>query len=182
MSNNVKRVFVMDMENTNNFGFLTKYEITKKDEVVLFLSDKSKPIVSRDLQYIIDNKINLKSEFVSVGTKNAMDFQIVSYISLNIKSNREYYIVSDDKGYDTVIDYMATKTNRKIQRITQNVEEIKDIAIVEILNSIPGDDDFKNKLKQINFKDRVKVHNTLVSEFGEKGKEIYQLVKPVLTA
>lgn len=182
MNDNVKRIFVMDMENTSDFGFLTKYEVTKKDEVILFLSDKSKPIANKDLRYILDNKINLKNEYVTVGTKNAMDFQIVAYISLNLKSNREYYIVSDDKGYDSVINYMSTKSNKKIQRISQNIEKGKNITIVDILDSIPGDEEFKSKLKQINFKDKVKAHNKLVSEFGEKGKEIYQLVKPVLTA
>lgn len=193
MSNNIKRVFIMDMENTNNFNFLKKYEVSKKDEVILFLSDNSRCIPPKDLTYILDNEINIKSEYVSVGTKNAMDFQMVAYISLNVKSNKQYYIVSDDKGFEVAANYIKYKTNKKIEIINQEVETIKATEILSdedsikneilsIISTTSGSEDFKNKVKKLNLQDRRKIHNELVAQFGEKGKEIYQLIKPKLTA
>lgn len=191
MNNITNRVFIVDMENTNNFKFLTKYEITKKDEIILFLSDKSKSINPKDLQYILDNNLKIKSEYVSVGTKNAMDFQIVAYISLNIKSNKQYYIVSDDKGFTVAINYISEKTNKKIELISQDIEQsipcetpndTKNEIIDSILESIPCDEELKNKIKQFDLEDKSRLHNELVSNFGEKGREIYKLIKPKLTA
>lgn len=54
---------------------------------------------------------NLKFHFtfkVKTGTKNALDFQLSSYLGMLIgqeQGNANYYIVSNDKGYDCICEF-----------------------------------------------------------------------------
>ena len=38
----MKRLFIVDTENTNNYSFISEYKLTKSDSVVLFISNRMK--------------------------------------------------------------------------------------------------------------------------------------------
>jgi hypothetical protein len=40
----MKRLFIVDTENTNNYSFISKYKLIQNDNVVLFISNRMKGI------------------------------------------------------------------------------------------------------------------------------------------
>lgn len=75
---------------------------------------------------IINNKIELETIKCSQG-KNALDFQLVSYLGFFIFSdpNSEYIIVSDDTGYDPVVKMWNNK-GVKVRRIGKDKKIIEE--------------------------------------------------------
>lgn len=100
-----KDILFVDCENV---GYVLPTYIPKTTFIYLFISDsfvleKMKKQVNKQVQ-IID-----LTHALNTHTKNAMDFCIVSKISemLNVISrHQKITIVSKDKGYDAVIDYI----------------------------------------------------------------------------
>lgn len=197
---NYKRVFVVDTENTNDFRFIKDFEVDNKDDIVLFLSEKSKPIPPKDFHYITLNNLKLKTEYIQVGTANAMDFQIVSYIALNIgaKVKKKYFIVSNDKGFELATKYIEEKNNvtiemiyqeelakkKKEDKIINNPTSTNGLSIREdVLSLIKKElkiETIPEKIQKMSFKNKSLLHNQLVMEFGSKGQDVYKIIKPIL--
>lgn len=118
--------FLVDTENINDYSFLNNYNLTKRDKLVLFVTNKSGKISFNDLELINKSKISMIFEYVGNGEKNALDFQLVTYLALYAKEKNEYIIVSKDKGYNTSIKYLKSKKNININRIEDIKQEQKE--------------------------------------------------------
>ena len=113
--------YLIDYENVRAEGIKDLTRVSKKDTIILFYSDNCKNI-SLDVMDII---IKLKAHYISfkakVGTKNALDFQLSSYLGYLIGQGKsqesKYYIVSNDKGYDCLCDYWK-ELGVTVERIT----------------------------------------------------------------
>lgn len=82
----------------------------------------------------IDSIINLSEKNISIkaidccsgkAKKNALDFQLVSYLGYMIsKQDRQrYVIVSNDSGFDPVVEFWKTFLNIDVERIAVNATE-----------------------------------------------------------
>lgn len=82
--------------------------VQEGDALVVFYSENSKSITLDILDRIVALKLKYSSFKVRVGTKNALDFQLVSYLGFLIghgENTAKYHIVSEDKGFDAVADF-----------------------------------------------------------------------------
>lgn len=103
--------YLIDLENVRKNGFLGIESLSEKDRVIIFYSDFADTIPI-DLHFQI-NASPAKFEFrkVSVGSKNALDFQLCSHLGYLIsyasrwKKTSSFYIVSNDTGYNVLINY-----------------------------------------------------------------------------
>lgn len=73
--------FLVDTENISNYSFLENYTLSKDDKLILFITTNSKPI--KNLQLINKSNISIMHENVSCGTKNALDFQLITLIFIH---------------------------------------------------------------------------------------------------
>ncbi len=106
------RYFYIDTENVKDYSFISNWEVGKGDIVILFASENSGTIKLNLLSSLELKGAKLVFEDVILGEKNAMDFQMVSCLAMNIASNNSYtenYIVSDDNGFNTAIKYLSRK-------------------------------------------------------------------------
>lgn len=201
--------FLVDFENVRTDGIKDLKGVQEGDAMVVFYSENCKSITLDVLDSIIALKLKYSSSKVKVGTKNALDFQLTSYLGYLIGQggmDTNYYIVSDDKGFEVVADFWkeqgidvscislkgpvsapkkeATKETKKAEPKKKSKVSSKDLATLdEIITLIGKDNEPAEVLKIFNqYKTKVAINNGLVKHFKDTKKvsEIYKKLKPLL--
>lgn len=192
----MKRLFIVDTENTNNYSFISEHNLTKNDTVVLFISNKMKGIKDDGCLELFNTKAKILIEKVEVGEKNSLDFQIIVYVSERVFRGKydDIYIVSNDCGYKQAINYLNNKFDKSINiinynKVPENTEAVSEISVSQvsenigelIKKSIP-EIEKKNISRIINVKNESitlsDFHNKMRKAFGdESGREMYSKLK-----
>lgn len=189
MKNKSKRIFVVDTENTNTFDFIRDYQVSEGDEIILFISTSSKPIKPMDLHTIHSKNITITTILCNSIVKNAMDFQIVTYLTLIASRNphRKHYVVSDDKSFSSFIEYLKITTPCMVEIIRQekttvNIDDDNCIKalLINILEEDYSIDNASDKVIGFDFCNKQALHNQLVQSFGPTGRLIYKQLKTAL--
>ncbi|MCR5626643.1 MAG: hypothetical protein K6F99_04940, partial [Lachnospiraceae bacterium] len=97
--------YLVDFENVRTDGIKDLKGVKEGDSMIFFYSENCKSTTLDFLDSLMELKIKYKSYKVKVGTRNALDFQLSSYLGYLIGkygTNTNYYIVSDDKGFEVV--------------------------------------------------------------------------------
>ena len=127
--------FLVDFENVKTNGVKYLENITEIDYVIIFYSEKCKGITLDVIENITKNNAKLRCYKTKTGTKNALDFQLSSYLGYLIGKGEEddkYYIVSNDRGYDCLCDYWKEQ-NMAVDRIgvAEPVKEVAEVPVVQ---------------------------------------------------
>ena len=109
---NIENFFLVDYENVKLDG-LNGIENRKKTDSICIFYSKNADKMSFDLHAILNNtKAVISTQRVRVGYKNALDFQLTSFLGYAISQCREnckkkvdFYIVTKDNGFNCLIDY-----------------------------------------------------------------------------
>lgn len=172
------RYFLVDTENISQYDFIEDFSLTSGDVIVLFVSDNSNNIRMKDLKNITKKNIIVEYEDIHGSTENALDFQLVARLSLMICSvgtDSEFFIVSNDTGFNAPIRYLREKTSAKIELI--KVQQGNEISInIETL----GDDVLDKTTKEVinNSGTLSELHNNLRALHGnDRGRELYLKIK-----
>lgn len=187
-------IFLIDYENVNVEGFNGLSNCTENDYIKIFYTKGAETLTFGLHRRLSESKSKIEYYKVENGSKNALDFQLSSYLGYLISSNpnEKYYIVSKDKGYEILTNFWQKYKNLNCQ-----------ISLVSDL-SLKNEQEEKNKLKQsikgalsdTNYSDLVNdisvliekyktkqgIYNALVKNYEQKkGSEIYKKIKPLLT-
>lgn len=120
------RLFVVDTENTNNYSFINNFKVNENDNIVLFFSNNSKSITIQTFDEILKCGAKILTQNVNVGGKNALDFQLVAFITeKTIRGNfSEIHVISNDTGFNYAIDYINSCYEGNINlEIIQNINK-----------------------------------------------------------
>lgn len=120
------RLFVVDTENTNNYSFINNFKVNENDNIVLFFSNNSKSITIKTFDEILKCGAKILTENVNVGGKNALDFQLVAFITeKTIRGNfSEIHVISNDTGFNYAIDYINSYYEGNVNlEIIQNINK-----------------------------------------------------------
>lgn len=126
-------------------------------------------------------KAEIQYENVYTGDTNALDFQLIINLVLTIAENKElnieYFIVSNDNDFELPLRYLIDRTGANIQILKTETNQIFDESM-EIYKKLNLD---KKVLKVIKKSETLsQLHNNLNKLLGsEKGKKIYQEIKPI---
>lgn len=201
--------FLVDFENVRTDGVKDLKGVQEGDSMVVFYSENCKSITLDVLNSIIALKLKYSSFKVKVGTKNALDFQLTSYLGYLIGQggmDTNYYIVSDDKGFEVVADFWkeqgisvscislkepvavpkkeATKETKKAEPKKKSKVSSKDLATLDEIKALIGKDNEPAEVLKIfnQYKTKVAINNGLVNHFKDTKKvsEIYKKLKPLL--
>ena len=187
-------IFLIDYENVNVEGFNGLSNCTENDYIKIFYTKGAETLTFGLHRRLSESKSKIEYYKVENGSKNALDFQLSSYLGYLISSNpnEKYYIVSKDKGYEILTNFWQKYKNLNCQ-----------ISLVSDL-SLKNEQEEKNKLKQsiksalsdTNYNDLVNdifvliekyktkqgINNALVKAYeSKKAGEIYKKIKPLLT-
>ena len=104
--------YLVDYENVNVSGLNGISKLTENDIVTIFYSENANTLTFGMHRRINELKACIKFQKVAVKEKNALDFQLCSYLGYLIRDkmteenlNNSYFIVSNDNGYSILPDY-----------------------------------------------------------------------------
>jgi hypothetical protein len=177
------KIYLIDTENVS-YHWMDKIKLKNDDKIILFytcntshipylelermseklhgkcIKSEKKKISYKDIEYLIVNN-NVPFEMIecSIG-KNALDFQLVSYLGMLIFENpdAEFIIVSDDHGFDAVVS-MWSKKQIFIRRYSVSEKGEKSSAVIKIRN---------------------KTSIETISELKKKKNEVENIIKDIL--
>lgn len=112
-------IYLIDSENTGSAWLGLLKGISKKDKVYIFATEKSSKITYSEAGLLADKWDQVDVVMVERGTKNALDFQLATYLGYLLRAGRngEYIIISGDTGYDPVADFWNSR-GKKVKRMT----------------------------------------------------------------
>ena len=100
-------IYLIDYENTKNLSGISN--LSADDCVVIFYSNKANSLSFDAHKEIMSATAKIEYKFVDVGSQNALDFQLSSYLGYIIKQNEtiecKICIVSKDKGFSLVSSF-----------------------------------------------------------------------------
>lgn len=187
------RYYFIDWENVGDNGFEGYEKLTQYDRIVIFIKNTMSP--SKIMRKVIENtKAKVEIKKFDARTKNAADFNIVSYLGyLVAKDNKaNYYIVSRDCGYKAAIETLQRlepntsfnlipSIHNKILEVSKvNRRLIMEQEMQPIMHRFYDEVAFK-RLINICAKSTTlgELNNKLVHTFRkEECNEIYKVVKP----
>ena len=110
----MKRVFLMDYENTAVRGLYGISELGYGDKVVVFCSNENIQKALMDLLRIYEERrVEIRVHLLKKRAVNALDFMITTYLGFEVSVNeeKEIFVISADKGYESAIDMAHELSN-----------------------------------------------------------------------
>ncbi|HAJ98353.1 MAG TPA: hypothetical protein DCO72_11540 [Ruminococcus sp.] len=193
-----KRYFLIDYENVHMAGLAGVEELTKNDKVFIFYSQNADSLNFEVMKLISTTKARV--EYIKVDTqgKNALDFQLSSYIGYLLGQDEgcECYIVSNDKGYVNVQIFWF-KLGQKVKLIPnireRRIATVKQQDIIDVIMTVSIlNDAEKTQASDLVWKHmktgsphlahiKVGINNDLVHALGgEKTKAIFNAIRPLM--
>ncbi|WP_106449714.1 PIN domain-containing protein [Trichococcus alkaliphilus] len=179
--------YFVDYENVKMDGLNGINKLEPSDKVCIFYSEHADTLTFDLHKRINESKATITFQKVEVGSKNALDFQLVTFLGYEIagKKEDEYYIVSKDAGYNSVCIYWKRKkigisivANLTRLNITQEQQQLLQ-KVVNLVN----DKEIAKVVTDfiIKYKTKQGIYNALLENYKNKqGIEIYQAIKPLL--
>ena len=110
--------FLIDYENVNVAGFDGLSNLTAEDVVIVFYTENANTLTFDLHTKINESKAKIQFQKVSAKSKNALDFQLCSYLGYLIRGKMDnenrYYIVSKDNGYSVLSEYWSKQRGEKV--------------------------------------------------------------------
>lgn len=188
---NIENFFLVDYENVKLDG-LIGIENRKKTDSICILYSKNADKMSFDLHAVLNNtKAVISTQRVRVGYKNALDFQLASFLGYTISQSREnckkkasYYIVTKDNGFNCLIDYWKKQGyDVYIVKNLMTQDEIQDELEYKVRKLLDDEDDIKFAVECIkNCNTKTEVNAAMMKKYsdGKKVSQVYQAIKPLI--
>lgn len=110
----MKRVFLLDYENTAIRGLYGISELGFGDKVVVFCSNENIKRALYDLLKVYEERrVEIRVHLLKKRAVNALDFMITTYLGFEVsmEEQKEIFVISADKGYESAIDMAHELSN-----------------------------------------------------------------------
>lgn len=191
----VKRIFLVDFENVHTGGLRGTKSLSEHDEIVLFYSDNDEDSIA----FICELRDDIRYAKIAKNGQNALDFQLSSYLGFVIKetvfsdaiANTQFFIVSKDTGFDSVVNFWTKTAFAKFLNVSPNIRRVDSIhsalfpAVIKPVPTTPVPPKAKSS-EQKKFVDGIMksvkslddFHAALGKEYGmPKGGDLYKANK-----
>ena len=201
--------YLVDFENVHSDELKKLGQLNDGDEIVLFYSEICKNLNLETLEVLGNGKVKVSCHKIVTGTKNALDFQLASYLGLLIgksKPDDKFHIVTKDKGYDCLAKFWKNngvsvkrlepeQQNNALEKTTEKKSKSKskkskvdpaNLATLEEVEQYLTEGDEPQAILEIvnKYKSRVAISNAISKKFkdSKRAGAIYQRLKPLLKA
>ena len=181
--------YLVDYENVKKDGLNGIDMLMKEDTVCIFYSENADTITFDMHRRINESKANVIFQKVEVGTKNALDFQLATYLGYLIAKNEsgmEYYVVSKDTGFNALCSYWEAQkisVSMVADVSGRNVKKEQDELTKEVGRLIGNTKDVSIVVKMLQqYKTKQGINNALNKNYkdGKRASEIYKAIKPLM--
>ena len=142
-------IYIVDFENVNSQGLNGIDRLDSTDQVIIFYSENADSMTFDLHEQINKSRAYIYFQKVDVGTKNALDFQLATYLGYMICENEKadkqvtYYLVSKDRGYLSLINYWTKRDvdivlvgslnhSMKLRRQEEQQSEQADLSVAQL--------------------------------------------------
>lgn len=200
------RYYFIDYENVHQSGLNGIEKLTENDKLIIFYTTNAETLTFSLYEKLILCKAEIQLYKVQCGGKNALDFQLATFLGYILGQNTDIdcHIISNDKGYEYVRNFWKEK-NVKI-KISSDIEGniLKLLpAVVSAPVVVKKETDFDKVVKPLNLsksdkdallkifndsssvkdvsKRKQSISNTITQTFGNsKSSKYYQALKPLI--
>lgn len=95
--------YFIDFENVRGAGLNGVEELQKGDRVTVLYGSKDSAMKLEQVQNVLSSPARVEFIKVATGKHDALDFQLVALMFMNMKKKRDYFIISKDTGFDFAI-------------------------------------------------------------------------------
>ncbi|NLZ76313.1 MAG: hypothetical protein GX914_07400 [Erysipelotrichia bacterium] len=180
-------VYLVDFENVKSDGLYGIDDLSQNDVVYIFYSVNVDKISFAVHKRIIESKADIKTFKVEVGHKNALDFQLASYLGFLLKedSSKEYVIVSNDAGFNPLVTFWKKKNYDVIVAadLTKLNQKQKYIKLYNQVKGLVEDNEQAKLLTDciLKYKTKQGLNNAIVKVYGTTiGGKLYKAIKPLI--
>lgn len=112
------KVYLIDTENVKSEWKSVLDKMGRKDSLLLFYTEHSPNVSFADFSNLVNYPFKYEMLPCFPG-KNGLDFQLVTYLGYLLRTRpfREYVILSNDTGFDTVVYFWSGK-GKKVSRLS----------------------------------------------------------------
>lgn len=185
--------FLVDYENVKTHGLDGITKLCSDDTVNIFYSENADSLTFSLHKRLNESKAKLIYSKVEVGSKNALDFQLASYLGYLIHENEgkviKYFIVSKDNGYSSLVNYWL-KQKKDISIVLnvagQSEKNVLNELKLQVEKVISDKEEAALVIKLIQqYKTKQGINSALMKQFpskdNKKSSEIYKAIKPILS-
>lgn len=184
--------YLVDYENVKTQGLNGVNKLSEEDTVCIFYSENADSLTFGLHRRLNESKANIIYQRIEVGHKNALDFQLSSYLGYiiheNINNPCDYYIVTQDKGYESLINYWKKRkinVNLVLNVAKQNEQSMQNELEKQVAQLLKDKADAPVVAKMIqNYKTKQGLHTALMKTFSskdnKKASDIYAAIKPLI--
>lgn len=180
--------FLVDYENVKTGGLNGITKLLKEDKVIIFYSENADTLTFGLHRRINESVADISYIRVEVGCKNALDFQLVSYLGYLVAQYKDekYFIVSNDNGFNSVKKFWHKKKvlvevsyDLSGQSKVQEEIDLKE----QVVKLITNKEDAQVVMEYIQkYKTKQGINNALVKKYdNQKAGQIYKSIKPLIT-
>lgn len=145
------KIYLIDFENVKSKGLEGIDKLSETDSVIIFFSENSDTLSFEMHQKVLSSKADIEYFKVSVGGKNALDFQLSTLLGYMVakETYSHIFVISNDKGFDflhafwggTYIDaprtfVYRTKTIKAAMEYEDNKEQIEREKLAQAIAEI----------------------------------------------
>ncbi len=191
--------YFIDYENVHAAGINSNAGLKAGDTVIIFYSANCANITLDILENLFNKDVSVCAYGVSGGSKNALDFQLCTYLGYCIAGHMDskYVIISKDTGFDRVVEFWkkrkvevsrqaqignsddSSSAEKKVKKTKAKTTSTKE----EMLKYLPPEQ-YSDQLLQIfnSYKTKTAINNGFSKYYRDSGKasEVLKKLKPLL--
>lgn len=180
-------IYLIDFENVHSDGLKGIEQLAENDICYVFYSEHAGVLTFNIHKKIIDSKAKIYYVEAQVGMKNALDFQLVSYLGYMIREDQEAYycVISNDRAFALVADFWKKKGVEvacavSLAAAVRLKENEKIASRLASLLSDKKEREFVAKcIEELSTKQGI--NNRIAKKYGTtRAGEIYKLIKPLI--
>lgn len=181
-------IYLIDFENVHSDGLKGIEKLERSDECYIFYSEHAGVLTFNMHKKITESRAKIYYVEAQVGMKNALDFQLVSYLGYMLREKPEvtYCLISNDKAFELVSKFWQAKgvnvtSAVSLDRAADAAHYSKVSAELEKLLADRSEREFVEKcINELSTKSGI--NNRIVKKYGTtRAGEIYKLIKPLLS-
>lgn len=184
--------YLVDYENVTTHGLDGITMLSPEDVVCIFYSENADRITFGLHRRLNEAAAKIIYQEVEVGTKNALDFQLASYLGYIIHENKDkevsYFIVTKDQGFSSLVHYWKKQKidiSLVLDLSGKNEETIQSELKSRVEQLIADKEEVNIVVKLIQqYKTKQGLNNALMKQFpskdNKKASEIYTAIKPLI--
>ena len=185
--------YLIDFENVKSRGMEGVELLTEEDTVCIFYSDNADCMTFDLHQMLNETKAKIIYHKVAVGTKNALDFQLATYLGYLICEQQKedihpnYFIVTKDNGFTSLMVYWKAQgvpvriirnllwsKNQTLEQNLSNEEgagEMAESTELEAVQTLPEEETEPERWEQLTAAAMIEKKNEEETESGNTEKQ-----------